>query len=671
MPIVSFGQKVDSMINLIMERVVDDEDNVNREDLYEELLHFSENPLNINTCQREDLEKLFFLSLSQIENLQYYLYSYGPIYSVYELQLVEGFDAETISFLLPFVFVGEMGEKKGQFVLQKELENGKHEILSRADVTFQQKEGYAPISKTELEENPDKRYLGSPLYSYLKYRFYSSNLSCGVSMEKDTGEPFDWNYNKGFDFYSAHVFVSNLWHFKHLIIGDYKLNFGQGLVFHSDNSYGKSNLLGLAFTKNEISKSASTNEYGFFRGFANTLQVSKLNITTFVSSKKVDATLSDLEGEETEISTIKSDGYHRIVSDFEKKGKVNELIFGVNVNYTFPFCKIGFSGERYSLSEFFLPEVKPYNLYGFNGKSHWNIGSDYRFRLYGFNFAGEVAIDRNNAFAQVHNVSFQPISRLGLSALYRNYSPKYYAPIGNAFGENGSVNNETGLFLGMNFLPVKRWKLNGYVDVFSFPWLKYLVNKPSQGYIGSVQADHTLSSRSSLFIRYKIESREKNETESSEPTSAVYSYSKQEIKVQFDAKISSNCSIKSGVNTNEVSVHNQKETCGLLLYQDFTYQITKMHVTLNMRYAFFDAQDYNNRLYAFETDVLYAYSVPMYYGQGSRYYLNVCYAPTKNLNFYLKLAETIYSNKDEIGTGLETIEGNKKTDMRLFVSWKF
>ena len=145
MPIVSFGQKVDSMINLIMERVVDDDDNVNREDLYEELLHFSENPLNINTCQREDLEKLFFLSLSQIENLQYYLYSYGPIYSVYELQLVEGFDAETISFLLPFVFVGEMGEKKGQFVLQKELENGKHEILSRADVTFQQKEGSAVL----------------------------------------------------------------------------------------------------------------------------------------------------------------------------------------------------------------------------------------------------------------------------------------------------------------------------------------------------------------------------------------------------------------------------------------------------------------------------------------------------------------------------------------------
>ena len=65
MPIDSFGQKVDSMINLMMEREVDDEDDVNREDLYEELLHFSENPLNINTCQREDLEKLFFLSLTQ------------------------------------------------------------------------------------------------------------------------------------------------------------------------------------------------------------------------------------------------------------------------------------------------------------------------------------------------------------------------------------------------------------------------------------------------------------------------------------------------------------------------------------------------------------------------------------------------------------------------------
>ena len=103
--------------------------------------------------------------------------------------------------------------------------------------------------------------------------------------------------------------------------------------------------------------------------------------------------------------------------------------------------------------------------------------------------------------------------------------------------------------------------------------------------------------------------------------------------MQFDAKISSNCSIKSGINANEVSVHNQKKTFGLLLYQDFTYQITKMHITLNMRYAFLMPKITNNRLYALKTDVLYAYSVPMYYGQGSRYYLNMCYAPTKNLNF--------------------------------------
>ena len=85
----------------------------------------------------------------------------------------------------------------------------------------------------------------------------------------------------------------------------------------------------------------------------------------------------------------------------------------------------------------------------------------------------------------------------------------------------------------------------------------------------------------------------------------------------------------------------------------------------------FDAINYDNRLYAYERDVLYAFSVPMYYGQGMRLYVNVVYKPFPQLTWYAKFAHTWYADRNEIGSEGETIYGNQKTDIRILVNWKF
>ncbi|HRR62732.1 MAG TPA: helix-hairpin-helix domain-containing protein, partial [Paludibacteraceae bacterium] len=71
----------------------------------EDLLFVAENPIDLNRATREELEKLPFLSDIQIENILYYLYQFGPMQTIYELQLIDGLDMTDIRRMLPFVVV--------------------------------------------------------------------------------------------------------------------------------------------------------------------------------------------------------------------------------------------------------------------------------------------------------------------------------------------------------------------------------------------------------------------------------------------------------------------------------------------------------------------------------------------------------------------------------------
>lgn len=71
----------------------------------EELSRCLQEPVNLNTATREQLEQFPFLSDLQVENLLAYVYIHGQMQTVYELQLVEEMDKRTIELLLPFVCV--------------------------------------------------------------------------------------------------------------------------------------------------------------------------------------------------------------------------------------------------------------------------------------------------------------------------------------------------------------------------------------------------------------------------------------------------------------------------------------------------------------------------------------------------------------------------------------
>ena len=135
--------------------------------------------------------------------------------------------------------------------------------------------------------------------------------------------------------------------------------------------------------------------------------------------------------------------------------------------------------------------------------------------------------------------------------------------------------------------------------------------------------------------------------------------------------VSPSFSFKNRVEIAKYKVGNEATQNGYLVYQDVSYKQMKSPITFSIRYCLFDTETYDSRIYAFENEVLYAYSIPSFYYKGSRAYVLVKYRVNRHIDLWLRIAQTYYANKNVIGSGLTEIKGNKKTDVSAQVRFKF
>lgn len=637
-------------------------------EILDDLYHYAQYPINLNATNKEELEKLHFLNDTQIENLLYYVYMYFPMENIYELQLVEGLYRQDIRKLLPFITVEKVANKPAPLKLNKLLKYGKHELLTRLDKGLETKEGYKFVPEEELTENPNKHYVGNPFYYSLKYRFrYSKRILCGFTAEKDAGEQSWGNYNKGFDFYSGYIQLNNIGKFKTLVLGDFSASFGQGLVMSNAYGFGKSSLvLNLEARSEEVRNYSSTDESNFFRGIGSTVKFGKLELTGFYSNKNMDGdTIGGF------FPSFKTDGLHRTIKDLSKKNTVNMQVMGAHITMRLEKMKLGITLTNLQLNKSLTPTPYPYNFYYFSGKQQTAGSIDYKIRWRKFCFFGETALTEKLAPATINSLAFSPSSTVSLVVLQRYYSPSYDVLFANAFGESSRNNNENGVYLGTEIHPYKNWKIAAYADCYRFPWLKFGIDKPSVGYDLLIQADYTPTEETRMYARCKFKQKEDNISNDSTTTPYVSNYNKGSLRYVLQYAISENLKLQNTLEGTYSQKASDKPTYGILLAQDLSYSFVQLPLSFNLRYEFFDALSYENRIYMYEKDILYAFSIPALYGKGSRYYLNIKYNLWKNLSIYFKIGQTTYINKEIIGSGLEEIEGDRKTDVRVLVRYKF
>lgn len=666
---------IERKVETVAEQSDDDQDFTT---MMDEMVYYLEHPLNINRASYQDLEQLNMLDDITINNLLDHIKKHGKLLNIYELQTVNGFDLPLIRKIQPFIKVNDDPDKKG-FSFRDMFKEGKHETLIRYTQVLEEQVGYSAIDDSVLALNPNQRYLGDPYRLMLRYRFqYGNRVSWGLTAEKDPGEEFFTGSNKqGFDYYSAHFFVRNIGFLKALAIGDYQAQFGQGLTMWSGLAFGKTaDGISIKRTAVGLRPYASVGETNFLRGGAFTLGFGKFEFTAFGSYRWLDGNVSvvDTTSNEIEVVTsIQTSGYHRTPNELIDRNSVSQQAYGGNVAFRTRKLKVGLTGVYYMLSSDLLRGDALYQKFVNIGTYGANFGVDYSWVWRNFHFFGEFAMDHNKAFATTHGVYLTLDPRVSIGIMYRNFSKEYVGMFSNPIQEGNGGANEQGYYLGYNIQPIKNFTLSGYFDVFRFPWLTYLTNSPSTGYEVMSQLTFRPSKTLDITARFRQKLRQLNtsSTYDPEPIQTLEDQLRTYYRLTVTFSLSKTVKLRSRVEYSRYRRGDDDAEDGFIAYQDVSYDPLKFPVSFSGRIAWFDTDSYNTRIYTYENDVLYAYSLPAYYYQGLRSYLTVRVTPYKGIDVWLRIGNTLYSNQQTVGSGLDMINGTSRTEFKAQVRFKF
>ena len=683
----------DSEIQQRLENVAEEiqSEDADYSSLLEGLIYYKEHPINLNKTSKEELEALQLLNDIQINNLLTHIEKDGKLITIYELQSIDGFDLQTIHKLLPYVKVSD-NFTSAHFSLSEMFRNGQNTVTLRYGRVLEQQKGFTPIDSTSLYKSPNSRYIGSPDKLYARYRFtYGTNVSWGITAEKDEGELFfkknqnfkyNWyenslngNQRSGFDFYSAHLFLHNIKFIKSLAIGDYQASFGQGLTLWSGYAFGKTpDARSAKKSALGIRPYTSVDENKFMRGAATTLQFKKLEVTGFYSRKHIDANISDTlaDGEIAAVSSLQTTGYHTTPSEIADKDAILQTVYGGNVSYKGKKLDIGVTALSYNLNKDFNRSLSYYNQFEYSAQQNFNIGVDYNFIIRNFNFFGEESMSKNGGKAFLNGALISLDPRVSLTIVNRNYQRNFQNLLSNGFAENTTASNEKGTYIGIVIKPTNTTTITAYYDRFQFDWLKYQVNAPSYGNDYVAQFNYTPSKKVDMYFRIRQRDKQKN-TPSSDPV-IDYLVPMDQTNYRFNISytILPSVKLKNRVELTDFKLGDNKTAKGYVIYQDVTYNKLGKPLSVTLRYALFQMDTYDARIYAYENDVPGSYSIPAYYGRGSRFYIMLDYNVTRKIEVWLRFAQTYYDNADVISPGsINEIQGHTKSEVRAQVKFKF
>jgi hypothetical protein len=651
---------------------VQDED-IDYEDIYEILLQYYLNPLNLNKATAEELQSLYVLGPNLIRSLLEYRANYGPFLSVYELQAVPGFSLEVIERILPFVTLEERVDADGN-LLQRILKAENKYFISRWERTLETRRGYTPAD-TLSGGRITSRYAGDPNKLYTRFRASKTgDFSLGFTIEKDPGEQMVWNPQQrqyGFDFISSHAMVQNKGKWESVIVGDYQIQFGQGLLLGAGFNVGKGaeTITSIRRAHTGIRPYTSVMEAGFLRGVAATRREGDFYLTAFSSHARRSAglgeqlPLDDEEGTpELFISSIRESGFHRTPTELAGRMRITERIYGGNITYKAPDGRwmIGGTGM---LTDYGLPLQRTprlYNQFEFRGRQNINAGGYYTVLVDNFNFFGEVAFSSSGGMGMVNGALAGLSNSIELALLHRRYDKNFHSFYGAAFGENTRNINEEGFYMGLRFRPNRRINLAVYGDRFSFPWLRFRADAPSDGYEYLARLSYQPSRNILLFFQAREESKARNVTLPERGMSLVDQGLRRNFIFNIEYGNRENLQLRSRVQWSTYELGSSL-TGGMTLVQDLNWQWKKWR--LSTRYALFDTDDFDNRQFVFERNVLYAFAIPAYFGRGIRTYAMVQYKADKKTSLWFRWARTRFTDRDRIGSGLEIIEGKLRNDL--------
>ncbi|MFN4299989.1 MAG: helix-hairpin-helix domain-containing protein [Thermaurantimonas sp.] len=650
----------------IAEQLGDDADLIQ---LAENLDYYRENKINLNTATKEVLAQLGFLNAFQIYNLLEHRRKYGRIVTFYELEYLNGFDASVLQKLELFTYLGSTESRKHS--LKDYLTKGRHLTFVRAQWGLEERKGFELRRRLLAGDSTvTNYYVGDPYRTFIRHRYvYANQFSIGLTGEKDAGEPFVWEPGqRGFDFYSGHIALMRQKRLKTFIFGDYQIQFGQGLVLWSSLAFRKSPaVLNIQRFGRGFIPYNGLDENRFFRGAAATYSFGKVDLSVFYSNKRMSSALSTIEDEESgetydEAGSIRLSGLHRTPTERAARNTLSLESYGAHLTTDFSSVRLGGTVVEHRFNPPLASSTQLYQKYNLRGSSVRNASIDYQILLPSVHLFGEVATNSFGGIAMTHGAYLSAGSKFTYALLYRHFQKEYAALFNASFAEGTGKDAERGFYTGFRWEAAPRLFVNAYADLYQFDWPRYDVNQPSRGRDVFVQSEYIASRRYNFYIRVRSENRLVNG-----PDEFVVRPTADERRsgFRFHQNIlpSRNFSLASRIEYSYFESYSGVST-GWLLFQDFRYLPSNFPIKWTYRLAVYDTDDYNSRIYAFENDVLYSFSIPALYDRGIRSYLLVEYTYGR-ATFWLRYAVTRFSDKYVISSGLQEINGNRSSEIKL------
>ena len=174
-----------------------------------------------------------------------------------------------------------------------------------------------------------------------------------------------------------------------------------------------------------------------------------------------------------------------------------------------------------------------------------------------------------------------------------------------------------------------------------------------------------------FYIRFRRETKDENDSSIDDfidsPVSEVRSY----FRIHGSYKVSETIKLKTRMEWSTYDKGANPTEEGFLFFQDLQFKKLEWPVSLSLRYALYDMESYDSRIYAYENDLLYTWSVPAYYNRGSRFYIMAKWRMFRKTDLWVRYSRWAYNNVESISSGLNEISGPNKSELKLQLRIRF
>lgn len=629
-------------------------------DLFETLSELYESPLNINLASRSELLQLPFLSEQQADSILSYREHRKKFLTLGEFQFIPELDFKTRQYLSLFTYAGETLSISP--TCKEILLDGKNELSYNTEIPFYKRAGFYSHKEDGSLKVPSQIYLGHPLRHTIRYRYkYGQRLNYGFTLEQDAGEPFKTHSIQPFDYASFYIHYTSATPRWELLLGDFKVNMGMGLLIGRNSFGGKASMLNSrTYFATRFSPHKGTDETNFMRGFAATYQWKNWQASAFLSLRNLDSRI-----EAGEVTSFLTSGQHRTTVEQERRNNLQAFTTGISITRSTAHHSVSLNAYNVSYDHRINPPLKNYNRYYLRGRNAAGASVFYAYNNRRWLIQTEIAADKQLNLATIGLAQYKISPDINFTLQARWLSDPYVTPYGKAQVASSRIQGEQGFMIGTSIRNWLKHDWSLYVDAYRFSNETYRASAGARGIETTLQASRYVSKNFTTLLRYQFRAHEQRVS----GKQILQWLGKHRFTLQATWQ-EERLTLSGLLAATYYHTQTTAASSGWLTSLRGAYQLCPK-LKLSTLVALFDTDNYATSVYTYEPQLKGTFSFSNFYYNGLRTALLAEWNPFKNFELGVKVGFTHYFDRNTIGQDAQAINGPNKCDIGVMGKIKF